>query len=233
MEEPMKSILVWDWPLRVFHWALAMAVVISILSGQIGGNWMVWHERAGIAIVGLLAFRLVWGVIGSTHSRFLSFIRGPRTIIAYLRGKWSGVGHNPLGALSVLGLLSVLAAQAGTGLIGNDDIAFNGPLYALVDKSTSDLAISWHKTIFWVLVALIATHLAAIAYYTRVRKQDLIRPMLTGRATTDDPTATDGRGGGLLVLLVAIAIGAVAAWAAPGGLVPPPPPPPAGGTFNW
>ncbi|HEY5762782.1 MAG TPA: cytochrome b/b6 domain-containing protein, partial [Rhodocyclaceae bacterium] len=144
----MKSILVWDWPLRVFHWTLATLVVVSIVSGQVGGNWIDWHSRSGIAIVGLLAFRLAWGVIGSTHARFLSFVCGPRTILAYLRGEWRGIGHNPLGALSVLGLLSVLAAQAGTGLFGNDDIAFNGPLYALVDKSTSDLAISWHKTIF-------------------------------------------------------------------------------------
>ena len=229
----MKSILVWDWPLRVFHWTLATLVVVSIVSGQVGGNWIDWHSRSGIAIVGLLAFRLAWGVIGSTHARFLSFVRGPRTILAYLRGEWRGIGHNPLGALSVLGLLSVLAAQAGTGLFGNDDIAFNGPLYALVDKSTSDLAISWHKTIFWVLVALIAAHLTAIAYYARIKKQDLIRPMLSGRTTTSDPKQTDARGGGWPALIVAIAIGVATSWAAAGGIVPPPPPPPAGGTFDW
>lgn len=229
----MKSVLVWDWPLRVFHWTLAMLVVVSIVSGQIGGNWIDWHSRSGIAIVGLLAFRLIWGIVGSTHARFLSFIRGPRTILAYLRGEWRGVGHNPLGALSVLGLLSVLAAQAVTGLFGNDDIAFNGPLYALVDKSTSDWSIGWHKSIFWVLLALIAAHLSAIAYYARFRKQNLIRPMLSGFTTTDDPAQSDARGGGWPALLVAVAIGIAASWAAAGGIVPPPPPPPAGGSFNW
>lgn len=228
----MKSVLVWDVPLRLFHWSLALLVTASIASGLIGGNWMEWHGRFGIAISGLLAFRVVWGVIGSTHARFLSFVRGPRTIIAYLKGEWRGLGHNPLGALSVLGLLGVLAAQVATGLLGNDDIAFNGPLYAMVDKATSDWAIGWHKTIVWALGALIALHLAALAFYTKVRRENLIGPMLTGRRDTDDPRATDARGGGIASILLALGVGLFASWAAAGGLLPPPPPP-AGSGFSW
>jgi cytochrome b len=222
----MKTILVWDWPLRVFHWALVLLVIVSVVSGQIGGNWMVWHERAGIAIAGLLAFRLVWGFIGSTHARFFNFIHGPRTIVAYMRGQWRGLGHNPLGALSVVGLLAVMAFQVGSGLVGNDDIAFNGPLYPLVDKQTSDVLIGWHKASFWLLVALVAAHLAAIAFYTLVRKERLVGPMITGRKATSDPEARPAEGGGPLALALAVSAGIAVGWIAAGGLLPPPPPPP-------
>ena len=109
----MKYVRVWDLPLRLFHWLLAAAVIAAMLTGQVGGNLMVWHGRLGILIAGLLGFRLAWGIVGSTHSRFASFVRGPAAIIAYLRGHWHGLGHNPLGALSVLGLLTVLGLQAG------------------------------------------------------------------------------------------------------------------------
>lgn len=222
----MKQILIWDWPLRVFHWLLAGLVTASIVSGQVGGNWMEWHGRFGIALAGLLAFRLVWGFVGSTHARFANFVRGPRAILAYLRGDWRGLGHNPLGALSVLGLLTVLAFQIGSGLIGNDDIAFNGPLYPLVSKVTSDIAIGLHKQSFWLLVALIAVHLGAIAYYERIRREKLIRPMLTGYKSSDDPQAGHATGGGILALLLALAAALATAWLAAGGILPPPPPPP-------
>lgn len=230
----MKSVLVWDVPLRLFHWSLALLVAASLASGLIGGNWIDWHGRFGVAIAGLLAFRIAWGVVGSTHARFHNFVRGPKTIIAYLKGQWRGLGHNPLGALSVLGLLGVLTAQVATGLVGNDDIAFNGPLYTLVDKTTSDWAIGWHKTIVWVLGGLVTLHLAAVAFYTKVRRENLIVPMVIGRRETDDPNAADARGGGVVAFLLALGIGLSASWAASGGLLaPPPPPPPAGSGFNW
>ena len=98
----MKSVLVWDFPTRLFHWLLVVAIAAAYISGDTGGNWMVWHGRIGILIVGLISFRLVWGVAGSTYARFGTFVRGPATIKAYLAGKWHGLGHNPLGALSAL-----------------------------------------------------------------------------------------------------------------------------------
>lgn len=222
----MKSILVWDWPLRAFHWLLVGLVTASIVSGLVGGNWMEWHGRCGIAIAGLLAFRLVWGFVGSTHARFVNFVRGPRTILAYLRGDWHGLGHNPLGALSVIGLLAALMFQVGSGLIGNDDIAFNGPLYPLVSKVTSDIAVGMHKQSLWLLVALIAAHLGAIAFYTRVKGETLVRPMLSGFKASDDPQARHAMGGGILALLFALAAALATAWLAAGGILPTPPPPP-------
>ncbi len=216
---------VWDLPTRLFHWTLAILVVVCFLTGWNGGNWMVWHGRAGSAIVGLIAFRLVWGVIGSTYARFATFVRGPQAIVAYLKGQWCGAGHNPLGALSVLGLLGLMLFQSITGLFGNDDISFNGPLYALVSKESSDWLVGWHRQTKWLLLALIVLHLGAIGFYRLVKKDDLVKPMLTGRKTFCVACKVkDAKGGGFRAFLLATAIGIFAWWAASGGLLPPPPP---------
>lgn len=96
---------------------------------------MVLHGRAGLSILGLVAFRLVWGVIGSTHARFLSFVATWPKVRAYLKGQWRGVGHNPLGALSVFALLGLLVAQVTTGLFSSDDISFSGPWFNFIDET--------------------------------------------------------------------------------------------------
>lgn len=219
-----RTIKLWDLPTRVFHWSLVLCVVGAFATGWIGGNAMPWHGRLGTALCGLLAFRLVWGFAGSTYARFSQFVRGPATIASYLRGQWHGVGHNPLGALSVMGMLAVLSIQVGTGLFANDDIAFNGPLYDLVSKDLSDRLAALHRLDAWLVLLLAVLHLAAIAFYVRIRKDDLVRPMLTGRQEVGEDV-TDPSGGGLAALIVALVIGILAAYAASGGFVPPPPPP--------
>lgn len=173
-------ILLWDLPTRLFHWGLVASVSTAIATGLAGGNWMVWHGRAGIAIAGLLAFRMVWGFVGGRHARFKSFVPGPKQLFAYLQGRWRGLGHNPLGALSVLALLALLAAQVITGLLGNDEIAFSGPLVAWVSSEVSLAWTHYHKSYGqWGLFLLLGLHLLAIAFY-RWRRQDLIGPMLSG-----------------------------------------------------
>jgi cytochrome b len=173
-------IKVWDLPTRVFHWALFLAVTTAILTGLQGGNWMVWHERAGLLILGLLVFRLLWGVLGSTYARFAQFFPTPKKILAYLRGYWHEEGHNPLGALSVFALLIVLLFQAVSGLLSNDDIAFDGPLYDLVSKADSDWLAGLHRQGLWIILALVSLHILAVLFYTLARRNNLIRPMITG-----------------------------------------------------
>lgn len=230
----MKSVLVWDLPLRLFHWTLALFVALAAITASIGGHAMDWHGRIGIAVTGLLAFRVVWGFVGPTHARFASFVRGPGTIGAYLRGEWHGLGHNPLGALSTLAMLMALALQVAGGLFSNDDSAFTGPLYALVDKETSDYITALHQRSVWLVALLVAGHLGAIVFYTLVKKENLLLPMLTGTKETADDDLTGVRGGGPVALLGAVAIGCAAAWVAAGGLLPPPPVPlPAGNSPNW
>ena len=228
-------IKVWDLPTRVFHWALFLAVTAAILTALQGGNWMVWHERAGLSILGLLAFRLVWGFLGSTYARFGQFVPTPGKILAYLRGYWHEEGHNPLGALSVFALLIVLLLQAGSGLFTNDDIAFDGPLYGLVTKSTSDWLTSLHRQGLWVILALVSLHVLAVLFYVLVRKNNLIRPMITGwkSAPADGSRSASARGGPLWALLLAILVSAAAVWIAAGGLLPPPPPPPPDSVPSW
>jgi len=213
----------WDLPTRLYHWLLLMAVATAAVSGFIGGAAMPVHGQAGLAVVGLLAFRIIWGFAGSTYARFTGFVRGPAAILAYLKGEWRGAGHNPLGAFSVLALLAALAIQAGSGLFANDDIAFNGPLYALVGKDTSDALTGWHGRSIWLLLGLVTLHLAAIAFYVRVRKDNLVKPMITGWKEGHGESA---RGGGLAPFLFACAVAGLAVWAAAGAFNPPPPPPP-------
>ena len=214
------NIRVWDLPTRLFHWALASCVVAAFVTAKIGGNLMVWHGRLGLAIVGLIVFRLVWGWVGPTYARFATFVRGPAAVLAYLRGQWHGQGHNPLGALSVLALLGVLCAQAATGLFANDDIAFSGYLAPLVSSRMSGELTGIHVLFENALIALVALHLGAIVFYAIVKKRNLVKPMITGWA--DGRPEESARGGGAPALILALALAALAVWGASGALLPPP-----------
>lgn len=229
-----KRIQLWDIPTRLFHWLLVLLVSLAFATGLTGGNLMVWHGRLGLMILGLLIFRLIWGMIGSTYARFSHFVRGPTTILAYLRGHWHGLGHNPLGALSVLALLGLLLFQTLTGLVATDDIAFKGPLNALVTADTSDQITRLHRQAVWFLGGLIGLHLAATLFYTIVRKDNLIKPMLTGIKVATNADARSASGGGLMSFLIALAVAAGVTWIASGGLLAPPsPPPPPGSVPSW
>lgn len=227
----MNRIKVWDLPTRLFHWLLVLAVVALIVTGKAGGNLIDWHGRIGVLLAGLLAFRLVWGLVGSTYARFAQFFPTPAKISAYLRGEHHGIGHNPLGALSVFALLGVLTVQVLTGLVANDDIAFVGPLYDLVGRDLSNLATGWHKLIINGLILLVVLHLAAIAFYARVKKNNLVKPMVLGWKET--AAGESARGGGLVAFLVALAIAALAVYGASGAWLPEPPPPAAVETPAW
>ncbi|WP_126444254.1 cytochrome b/b6 domain-containing protein [Sulfuricystis multivorans] len=217
---------VWDLPTRLFHWLLVICVVAAFVTVKIGGNLMVWHGRLGLAILGLITFRIVWGFVGSTYARFATFVRGPAAIRAYLAGKWQGLGHNPLGALSVLALLGCLALQAGTGLFANDDIAFEGYLYPLVGSALSTRLTGIHQLLEKGLLLLVTLHVGAIAFYARVKQQNLVKPMLTGWA--EGQSGESARGGGPIVFLVAVLIALAVVWAASGVWLPMPATPPAG-----
>lgn len=222
----MQRQRVWDLPIRLFHWLLVASIAFAYVSGQLGGNLIDWHARAGFLILGLVVFRIVWGLVGTPTARFATFVRGPAAIAAYLRGEWRGVGHNPLGALSVLGLLALVGAQAATGLFTNDDIAFQGPFADWIGKDLSDRFHSWHAWLQNGLLVLIGLHVAAIVFYVRFKKENLVKPMITGwaEAAPASPAARHKRGGGLVAFIVSVLIAGAATWAAAGGLLPPPPP---------
>ena len=221
-----RNVRVWDLPTRLFHWLLAVLVVAAYVTAQIGGSLIEWHGRVGIAITGLLVFRLVWGVIGSTYARFADFVPGPAHLWAHLRGHWSGLGHNPLGALSVLALLGVMLYQAVTGLFSNDEIAFSGPLRDLVSSATSDQLSGLHRQNYWVIIVFVALHVGAVMFYALVKKDDLVKPMITGVKEVADPAHELARGGGTVAFIVALALTAAVLYFATGSFIEPPPPPP-------
>lgn len=177
---------VWDLPTRLFHWTLAVCVVGSVASAKIGGNAMAWHLRFGYVVFTLLAFRLCWGFVGGRWSRFASFVYAPSTLRRYLQGasrpqEHHEVGHSPLGALSVFALLALLAAQVGTGLFADDEVATTGPLNKFVSGATGLALSGWHEHWGqWLIITLVLLHIAAVAFYALRRGRRLVGPMLRG-----------------------------------------------------
>ncbi len=181
-----KIIRVWDLPVRLFHWLLVICIVVSFITVKIGGNAMDFHARAGYCVLILIIFRICWGLIGSHHARFINFVPSPKRLLAYVSGKTkSGLGHNPLGALSVLALIASVGLQAVTGLFANDDISFEGPFAKYVSTRTVEILTSIHHLNETVLIILIALHLCAILYYQKFKGENLIKPMLLGDKEID------------------------------------------------
>lgn len=211
------STRIWDLPTRLFHWLLAACVIALVVTAKIGGNAMEWHLRLGHAVLALLAFRIIWGIFGGYWSRFSTFIPGPARLLRYLRAPGTGdaVGHNPLGALSVLALLLVLLLQVGSGLVSDDEIAFAGPLTRFVSGDTIAWATGWHKDWGqWLLLGLVGLHLCAIAFYVVVRRKALVPAMLHGDqpAPAGTTASQDRPAHRLLALLLIAACGAAAWW---------------------
>jgi cytochrome b len=225
-ESVTTTVRVWDVPTRLFHWLLALLVATNVVTGKfdsvLGADAILWHARAGYAILGLLVFRVAWGFAGSTYARFASFLRGPSAALAYAKGllarRGSGpepLGHNPLGGWWIMAMLASLATQAATGLfIVQEDYAFEGPLAKHVSGAVCDRMNAIHAVNSWVIVALVALHLSAIGFYALVKRERLVAAMVTGNkrvtAVGEDAAA---RGGGLMAGVALAAASAATVWA--------------------
>ena len=172
----------WDLPTRVFHWSLPILLPLAWWTAE-EGNYDA-HEWIGYTLLVLVLFRIVWGFIGSRHSRFRDFLAGPRAIVAYLKGQGSeSPGHNALGGWSVMALLGLLLIQALSGLVNTDDVFFSGPLHYWVPDELRDSLGAWHDDYgFYVLLGFIALHIAAVLFYQFARRQLLVQAMWRGRA---------------------------------------------------
>lgn len=209
----------WDGPTRIFHWALVALLGFAWWSAETRN--MEWHRLAGYSVIGLLVFRLLWGVFGSGTARFTNFVKGPAKTWAYLRTLPSRThaaspGHNPLGAWSVLALLGVLVLQVVTGLFSVDvDGLESGPLSDRVDFDTGRVFAGVHELSFTALQVLVALHVAAVIFYAVYKRADLVRPMVTGRGKfQNDPGLTFAPL--WRALLVAVVAAGVAWWASKG-----------------
>ena len=171
-EENLKvPILVWDWPVRVFHWSLALCIFISFFTGE-SERYSLLHQTLGYAAAGLLGFRLVWGFSGTRYARFSQFVRGPRAVLAYLKSIRQGipshdVGHNPVGAWAVVILMLLVAATSLTGW-----------MIASVDAPgwQEDL----HEMIANTLMVVVVIHVIGVIFSSRLHQENLVKAMLTG-----------------------------------------------------
>lgn len=206
-----RSLRVWDLPTRLFHWSLVALLLAMWWTGE--ERRIGLHTTLGVLLVGLLLFRLLWGLFGSETARFRSFLKGPATVLAYVRGRApSHVGHNPLGGWSVLAILAVLVAQCALGLVAHDvDGLESGPLSHLVSYDTADLARIWHHRLFDLILALVALHIAAISWYLLARDENLVLPMLTGEKDVPASLAPPAMATARAFLLCA-GLAALAAW---------------------
>ena len=179
----MQWMKVWDLPIRLFHWAVVLLIAAAWATQEY--DRMDLHVLVGYTILALLLFRLVWGVIGSDTARFTRFLRGPASALRHLahitrREADTEIGHNAAGGWMVLAMLALIGVQGVTGLFSNDDGETEGPLMHLVSKSRSDWLSHIHSLNFKLIEGVIVLHVLAIVMYTVLKRQNLVRPMLTG-----------------------------------------------------
>ncbi len=175
----------WDAPVRIIHWAFVLLFPGLWWSAEKGD--LALHQRLGYCMLALVVFRVLWGLFGSSTARFASFVKGPTAVFAYVRTLLSKSGeekpgHNPLGAVSIIALLGLLTAQVSLGLFAQDEDAIeSGPLSYLVSYEGADAAREWHHSLFDVLLVLVGIHVFAIAFYLFYKRDNLVKPMITGK----------------------------------------------------
>lgn len=187
----MNKIYVWDLPTRLFHWSLVGLVAFQWLSGELQDELMEFHVLGGYTILALVGFRVLWGFVGSRYARFSDFLHGIGPTLEYARALRAStapryLGHNPLGAWMIVALLAILALQGITGLFASDDVMTSGPLRYLVSDQTGELLTELHEGSFNVLMTLVVVHVASILAHRLFKREDLVRPMLTGYKNKDE-----------------------------------------------
>lgn len=211
-----RTVAVWDLPTRLFHWLLVGLMAVSVVTVEIGGNAMRVHAWSGFTILALVLFRLAWGFVGSTPSRFKTFLVGPRRVIAYALALSRPdpphhLTHNPLGGWSVVAMLGAVLLQAATGLFASDDIMTQGPLNRHVSSGVGHLLTDLHEFNADVILALVAVHVAAVIFHLVYKRDNLITPMITGEKPWEGPLP-ETRKSPLWLAVVVAALAAGAVW---------------------
>ncbi len=202
--------LVWDLPTRAFHWLLVLSLAASYITAKIGFDVRQYHMWLGYWMIGLLTFRLVWGFIGTRHARFINFFPSPRRLFSYLKSMVQGkapetVGHNPLGSLMIFATLFMVGAQAISGLFVDDEIMFSGPYFNSVSADFASTMNFVHNNFINVILVLVAVHIAAVLYHAFVRRERIIRAMLSGKKSAELVPEEESISGSRLGLAIAVA----------------------------
>ncbi len=193
----------WDIPTRLFHWSLVVLIPAAWCTAEF--QYYDAHEWIGISVLALVLFRVIWGFVGSRHSRWADFLVGWRRVLAYVReAAPAPTGHNPLGGWSVVAMLAVLLAQSASGLFNSDDIMYTGPLYYAVPSGLRDVMGSVHDAGFNLLLGLVALHIGAVLWHQLRRGEQLIQAMVRGRAQGREGRAAPRSS--LLALGIALAL---------------------------
>jgi cytochrome b len=217
-EAGAKPQKVWDGPTRLFHWLLVGLVAFSWWTAE--EHIFDLHKASGLAIVGLLVFRIYWGFAGPQTARFTHFIKGPRAIFSYAGSLFGpthklAFGHNPLGGFSVAAMILALVAQVALGLFAADtDTGLDsGPLSRFVSYQFAEAAGDLHEDAFNILLILIGLHIAAILFYLVFKRANLIGPMITGRRKNGVTGPAEGLARvPLWRFLLGVAIAAAVLW---------------------
>jgi len=180
-----KKILVWDLPVRLFHWFLVISLVAAWYTSDSERDLINYHLQIGYFILGLILFRLIWGVVGTKYALFNQCIPTWLKLINYLQSKQQQendnmIGHNPLGGLMIVMMLSLVLSQAISGLFMNDDIFTSGPYYESASEAIQQFMSLIHHNAFDVIIILSMIHIVAVFYHLLVKKINLILPMFTG-----------------------------------------------------
>jgi len=192
----IKKVLIWDLPLRLFHWLLVATIVGAWYTSDQDNGLIDYHLILGYVTLGLIIFRIVWGFLGTTHAKFSQFIPTPNKVIHYVKHfKQPQVtpyaGHNPLGGLMVIFMLIIILFQAISGLFMNDDIFTNGPYYGTINEEFEAILTFFHRNSFNVILGAIALHLLAILFYKVIKKKSLVTAMITGKKSSKEVVKED------------------------------------------
>jgi len=214
-----KKILIWDLPLRLFHWCLVVTIFGAWYTSDQDNNLIDYHLIFGYVALGLIAFRLIWGFLGTTHAKFVNFIPTPKKLIRYVKPQnktqsTKHPGHNPLGSLMVVFMLVLIFLQAISGLFMNDDIFTTGPYYGTIDENIESSLMFFHRNSFNFLLAAIALHILAIIFYKIFKKKALVAAMFTGKKSTKDVTEKDAIPHSKIItaFIVSISVAAFVYW---------------------
>ncbi|MCO4799973.1 MAG: cytochrome b/b6 domain-containing protein [Colwelliaceae bacterium] len=210
----VKEQLVWDLPVRIFHWVLVIVLIGLWYTSEQDNGLIEIHIKLGYIALGLVLFRILWGFYGTTHARFINFLPSVTKFKSYIndtrRGKVSNfIGHNPLGSLMVIFILFAVLLQATFGLFISDDVFSAGPYNGVLSNEIEKLLKSLHSNGFNVIATLSLLHVIAVLYYLFFKKQNLIKPMFTGKKLLNNDNSNDSIRHSRLLRAVIIAIGVI------------------------
>ncbi|GLX78553.1 hydrogenase [Thalassotalea insulae] len=182
----IKQYLVWDLPIRIFHWGFVILLLALWYTSEQDRGLIEVHMKLGYLALGFVLFRIIWGFVGTTHARFKNFVPNFYQVIIYIRGSLSDkttqyAGHNPAGSLMVLLMLLLVLVQASTGLFINDEVFSSGPYSGVLSSELERLLKFIHSNGFNAILLMSSVHVFAVFYYLLVKKQNLIKPMVNGK----------------------------------------------------